>query len=57
MNQVSAQLAPLGKLCNMQMKSAITEIVFFLNNSMKTWVNGENLMTKPRFSGSENLMK
>jgi len=41
----------------MQMKSAITGILIFLNNSMKTWSNGENEVSKPMFSCSKNLIK
>jgi hypothetical protein len=55
-NQGSALRASLGNLYNMQIKSAIMKKVFFFNYSLKTWPNKLfKKVTKPRFSGSENL--
>ena len=52
-----ATLAPLSNLCNMQIKSAITEFSDFFNNHVKIRSNKENKVSKHRFLWSRNLME
>ena len=56
-NPVDAGLAPLGKLRNMLIKSAITEMLFSGHSLLMWQGTGEFFVSTPMFYGSLNLIR
>ena len=56
-NPDDAKLAPFGKLSNMQIRAAITEISFLGHNSIIIQDKGKIVVSTPRFSWSMILIR